>query len=214
VSHELRTPLTTIRGNLGLLGRQPASPTDEQADILADMVDVSDRLIRLVNELLLLARADAGQSLASESLYVQPVLEDVVRQARQLDNKRQIDLDVTPGLTILGDPDALKQVLLVLLDNALKHSEGAIDVFAHRNGTRVEISVTDHGPGIPPDKLERVFDRFYRGNDSIITNGFGLGLPIAKALTEGMGGTIELESELGIGSSIFLRFSPADKNYL
>jgi signal transduction histidine kinase len=213
VSHELRTPLTTIRGNLGLLGRQPASPPDEQADILADMVDESDRLIRLVNELLLLARADAGRNLTGESIEIQPVLEETVRQAHQLEQNRKITLEVQPEIFISGDRDAFKQVLLILLDNALKHSDGVIDVVANRNGDRVEISVKDYGPGISPDKLDLIFDRFYRGDDNIFTNGIGLGLPIAKALTEGMGGTINFESELGVGSTVILGFSPSDKSH-
>jgi two-component system OmpR family sensor kinase len=209
VSHELRTPLTTLRGNLGLLGRTPPLPPEEQADILADMVDESNRLIRLVNDLLLLARADTERSLNKEPLTIQPVLEETVRQAHQLDVKRDITLNVLPGTIIFGDRDAFKQVMLVLLDNALKHSGGDINVEATRNGAQVEICVQDHGPGISPDTLEHVFDRFYRGDDSSLAPGFGLGLPIAKALTEGMGGTIAIESELGKGSIVTLRFSAA-----
>jgi two-component system, OmpR family, sensor kinase len=207
VSHELRTPLTTLRGNLGLLRRDPPAPPEEQADILADMVDESDRLIRLVNDLLLLARADAGRSLAKDPLEIQPVLEENVRQARQLDPERQILLEVSPDLAICGDRDAFKQVMLILLDNALKHSAGEIKVKAVRSGEQVEIRVQDHGPGIPPDKLEHVFDRFYRGDDSSTIPGFGLGLPIAKVLIDGMGGTIAIESELGKGSAVVLQFA-------
>jgi len=204
---ELRTPLTTLRGNLGLLGRTPPAPPEEQADILADMVHESDRLIRLVNDLLLLARADAGRSLSKEPLSVEPVLEETVRQAHQLDAKRQISLDVSPGITTMGDRDALKQVMLILLDNALKHSDGDIVVEANRDGAQVKISVQDHGHGISPDQLEHVFDRFYRAGEGSIAPGFGLGLPIAKALTEGMGGTITIHSTLGQGSIVTLRFS-------
>jgi len=211
VSHELRTPLTTLRGNLGLLRRNPPAPPEEQADILADMVDESDRLIRLVNDLLLLARADAGRSLAKEPLEIQPVLEETLRQAHQLDTKRQITLDVSSGILIRGDRDAFKQVLLILLDNALKHSAGEINVKASRNGGQVEVRVQDHGPGIPPDKLERVFDRFYRGDNSPMTPGFGLGLPIAKTLVEGMGGTIAVESEVSQGSTVFVCFPALNK---
>jgi two-component system OmpR family sensor kinase len=207
VSHELRTPLTTLRGNLGLLGRIPPPPHEEQADILVDMVDESDRLIRLVNELLLLARADAGRNLNVEPLTIQPVLEETIRQAHQLDLKRQITLDVSPEVTAVGDRDAFKQVMLILLDNALKHSDGDIHVEANGNGAQVEIRVHDHGRGISPDELDHVFDRFYRGDDGSIGPGFGLGLPIAKTLTEGMGGIIAIESELGKGSIVILRFS-------
>jgi len=209
VSHELRTPITTLRGNLGLLHLNPPAPHEEQADILADMVDESDRLIRLVNDLLMLASADAGRSLAKDPLKIQPVLEETIRQSHQLDTKRQISLDIPPGINVLGDQDAFKQVMLILLDNALKHTDGVIDVKADWSGTQVEIHVQDHGHGIPQDQLEHIFDRFYRGDDSSIAPGFGLGLPIAKALVESMGGTITIESILGKGSIVTLRFPAA-----
>jgi len=210
VSHELRTPLTTLRGNLGLLSRNPPAPSEEQADILADMVDESDRLIRLVNELLLLARADAGRSLTEDSIDLQPVLAETIRQARQLDLKRQISLDAPPDSYILGDRDALKQVMLILLDNALKHSSGDVQVSAVKKNGQVEIRVQDHGPGFPPEKVARVFDRFYRGEDASVVSGFGLGLPIAKALVEGMGGAITVDSTPGQGSTLILQFKTSN----
>ena len=207
VSHELRTPLTTLRGNLGLMRRD--LPAEEKTDIVNDMVDESDRLIRLVNELLLLARADAGRSLAKEALDASAVLEETCHQARQLDSQRQINLDIPADLSILGDRDAFKQVALILLDNALKHSSGNINVTAEQMGKQVEIRVQDFGEGIPADKLEHVFDRFYRGDDTSTIPGFGLGLPIAKTLVEAQGGEIILESEVGKGSIIVLRFNAA-----
>lgn len=204
VSHELRTPLTTLRGNLGLLRRNP--PPEEQADILNDMVEESDRLIRLVNDLLQLARADAGRSLAKEPVEVSAVIEEASRQAQQLDPQRQIDLDAAPGLKLLGDWDAVKQVLLIALDNALKHSTGDLQIRAERNGSLVEIRVQDFGEGISPEKLERVFDRFYRGDDHPTISGFGLGLSIAKTLVEGQDGDIRIESQVGKGTTVILRF--------
>ncbi len=202
VSHELRTPLTTLRGNLGLLRRTP--PPEEQADILNDMVDESDRLIRLVNDLLQLARADAGRSLAKERVDVSAVLEETVGQANQLDPQREIQLDIDPNLKILGDQDALKQILLIALDNALKHSTGHIHVSAQQKGGSVEVRVRDVGEGIPPEKLEHIFDRFYRGDESSTLPGFGLGLPIARSLVESMDGVISMNSEPGHGSELIL----------
>ncbi|HLO32588.1 MAG TPA: ATP-binding protein [Anaerolineales bacterium] len=211
VSHELRTPLTTLRGNLGLLRRTP--PPEEQADILNDMVDESDRLIRLVNDLLLLARADAGRDLAKEPVDISSLLEETCRQARQLEPQRKITLTLPGDLTVLGDRDAVKQVLLIALDNALKHSPGDINVKAIQNGSIVEIYVQDFGEGIPPEKLEHIFDRFYRGDDTAAISGFGLGLPIAKSLVERQAGTIRIESEVGKGSLLILDFPYiADKN--
>jgi two-component system, OmpR family, sensor kinase len=207
VSHELRTPLTTLRGNLGLLRRTP--PPEEQADILNDMVEESDRLIRLVNDLLQLARADAGRALAKEPVEVASVVEETVRQANQLDPHRTIHLQADPGLKILGDKDALKQILLIALDNALKHSGGDINVNAERKGALIEIRVQDFGEGIPADRLEHIFDRFYRGDESASVPGFGLGLPIAKALVEAQTGEIKLESKIGQGSVVNLHFPAA-----
>ena len=212
VSHELRTPLTTLRGNLGLLDRNPPAPPEEQADILSDMVDESDRLIRLVNDLLLLARADAGRGLARESVAVQPVIEETARQMRLLDPDRQINLDIPPGLEVVGDRDAFKQVMMILLDNAIKHSDGEIDIRAILNNTTVVIRVQDYGEGISPDVLPHIFDRFYRGEDRVIVPGFGLGLPIAKALVEGMGGEVSIVSELGKGSIVTVHLPVSKEN--
>lgn len=207
VSHELRTPLTTLRGNLGLLKRNPAP--EIQADILNDMDDESDRLIRLVNDLLQLARADAGRSLAKESVEVSSLLEEVIRQSQLLDPKRKIQLDGTNQLQVKGDRDALKQVLIVVLDNAMKHSSGEIKVTSKKLGKKIEIRVQDQGEGIPPEKLKHVFDRFYRGEESASNPGFGLGLPIAKTLVNEMDGEIEMESEMGNGCVVKMRFHSA-----
>jgi signal transduction histidine kinase len=100
--------------------------------------------------------------------------------------------------------DAFKQILLIALDNALKHSSGEIAVTARRAGDRVEIQVVDHGEGIPSEKLAHIFDRFYRGEESSTIPGFGLGLPIARALVEAQGGEIEMQSEPGVGSVLTL----------
>jgi len=209
VSHELRTPLTTLRGNLGLLRRTAPMPPEEQADVLNDMVDESDRLIRLVNDLLSLARADAGRSLAKEAVDVSEVIDDACRQARQLDIQRQIHVDADLNLKILGDKDALKQILLIALDNALKHSTGDIHVSVRLNGRQVQIRVQDFGEGIPAEKLDHIFDRFYRGEGGTTIPGFGLGLPIAKSLVEKMDGEISMQSELGKGSVLMLGFRSA-----
>jgi signal transduction histidine kinase len=151
-------------------------------------------------------RAAAGRALAKEPVDVSAVLEETVPQARQLDAQREIQVQVDSGLQILGDKDALKEILLIALDNALKHSTSKIDVSAHQQGSLVEIRVQDFGEGIPAEKLERIFDRFYRGYDAATIQGFGLGLPIAKALTDAQSGEIKVESEMGKGSTVIVRF--------
>jgi len=210
VSHELRTPLTTLRGNLGLLRRTPPMPMEEQADILSDMVDESDRLIRLVNELLRLARADAGRNLVQESVDVSLVLEEVCKQTQLLDPQRSIQLDGAMQLKVMGDRDALKQILIIAVDNALKHSNREVRLSAKRIGQQVEIRVQDFGRGIPAEKLPHIFDRFYRVGGEDITPGFGLGLSIAKTLAERQNGEIAMESEVGQGSTLILKFNKGD----
>jgi len=213
VSHELRTPLTTVRGNLDLLRRQPPLPAEEQADILTDLVVESDRLARLVNDLLVLARADAGRSLAKERVEVLPALEEVCRQAHVLAPGRQVSWLAPPDLALSGDRDAFKQVLLILLDNALKHSDGAVELIGVRQEAQAVISVRDHGAGIPPGVLEHVFDRFYRGEESSGAPGFGLGLSIARSLVEAQGGTIEMHSVVGEGSEVVVKMEiPVQKS--
>jgi two-component system, OmpR family, sensor kinase len=203
VSHELRTPLTTVRGNLALLRRNPPLPDAEQADVLADLVEESDRLVRLVNDLLVLARADAGRSLVLQPVQLQPIVEEACRHARQLDPEREI-VESAQEVTALGDRDAVKQVLLILLDNALKYSQGTITIATGVVGNQALISVKDEGPGIPPEVVEHVFERFYRGDVNPSVPGFGLGLPIAKSLVEEQEGVITIESEVGKGSVVRL----------
>jgi two-component system OmpR family sensor kinase len=211
VSHELRTPLTTLRGNLALLRRQPSISTEDKEDILDDMVGESDRLIRLVSDLLALARAESGQPLRSEFVRLKPLVEDVCRQARLLDADRTITCEPLPDVTIVGEQDALKQVLLILVDNALKHTSGPITVSTiadeppgMQNPPRlsVTISIRDSGPGIAPEMMSHVFERFCRGEDTRDTPGLGLGLPIAKALVEAQGGKLTIDSQVDRGSVV------------
>jgi two-component system OmpR family sensor kinase len=211
VSHELRTPLTTLRGNLALLRRQPSISSEDREDILGDMVDESDRLIRLVNDLLMLVRAGVGRQLRSEPIQVKPLVEEVARQTQLLDPGRIIACDSLPDVAVAGDQDALKQVLLILMDNALKHTTGPITIstaVADAKGSRnpsdpsVAISIRDSGPGISPEVLCHLFERFYRGEDARETSGLGLGLPIAKALVEAQDGRLTIDSQVDRGSVV------------
>ncbi len=207
-SHELRTPLTTLRGNLHLLQRQPPLMSEEQADILADVVAENERLIRLVNDLLSLARVDAKRSLQSEAILIQPMLEDLRQQIQLLTPDQKIICNLEPEISILGDHDALKQVLLALLDNAVKHtpSPSTITLATTITGHQAVITIQDNGPGIEPAALPHIFDRFYRGNTARTGTGAGLGLAIAKELTEAQHGTLTVESQVGYGTTFTLTF--------
>jgi two-component system, OmpR family, sensor kinase len=206
VSHELRTPLTTLRGNLELLRRTPPIPDEEQVDIRNDMVEESDRLIRLVNDLLTLARADAGRNRDLQKVLVKPCVSEVIRQSLIVHEKRKILKDIPSDAEIYADRDAFKQILLILVDNALKYSKEEIEINVVENDFQTEIRVKDHGTGLSSEKLEHVFDRFYRNEDTANVTGFGLGLAIAKSLAETQNGDILMTSEFGKGSEVTLRF--------
>jgi two-component system OmpR family sensor kinase len=213
-SHELRTPLTTIRGNIALLQREPPISPEDRAAVLTDLAGECDRLIRLVNNLLVLARADAGQPLRRDVVDLEPLVHDVCRQARLLAPDRAIVCAEPIGGTIVGDRDALKQVLLILLDNAVRHTppDGLITITTAVEGERTLLSVRDTGPGIPPDVLPHIFERFYRADASRTGTGTGLGLAIAKALVEAQQGTLSVESVVGQGTTftVSLPRSPVD----
>jgi signal transduction histidine kinase len=210
-SHELRTPLTTLRGNLGLLQRQPPIKAEDRADVLADMVDETERLMRLVNELLALARMDAGRPLQQDPILLGPLLADVCHQAKLLAPERTIVCRAEVGMTVRGDSDALKQVLLALLDNALKHTPpgATITLSATAQEEQIAVQVSDNGPGIAPAHLPHNFDRFYRGDAARSSPGTGLGLAIAHELTRAQQGIITVESQVGQGSTFTLMLPAA-----
>ncbi len=201
-SHELRTPLTTIRGNIELLCREPPMSANERADVLADVKDEVERLIRLVKQLLVLARADAGRPLHCEPVAIHPLIEDVYRETALLAPQRMVLCQTPPAATVLGDHDALKQVLLILVDNALVHTpaQATISIETEQKDHQVAISVRDSGSGIAPQALPHIFERFYRGSTSRTGGGTGLGLSIAQELVRGQQGTLTVESRVGQGS--------------
>jgi signal transduction histidine kinase len=202
-SHELRTPLTTIRGNLGLLQRQPPITEEDERAVLGDMVDETNRLIRLVNDLLVLARSDAGRALRHEPVSIAPLVDEVCRQARLLGEQRAIVCEDVPAVSVMGDQDAIKQVLLILLDNALKFTpeNGTITIGATKTDRMAGIYIHDTGPGIAPETLPHIFERFYQSDESRTGSGAGLGLAIAQELIEAQQGEITVESQIGKGST-------------
>jgi len=211
-SHELRTPLTTLRGNIGLLQRRPAISPEDRADVLADMVDETERLMRLAAQLLALARADAGRPWQPAPLQLKPLLEEVCQQLQLLAPRRAIMCRPDPRAAVLADPDALKQILLILLDNALKHTppEAAITLAAALHNGQVAIRVSDNGPGIPPAHLPHIFERFYRGDAARSSPGAGLGLAIAGELAKAQHAALAVESQPGQGCAFTLTFPTAN----
>ena len=212
-SHELRSPLTSVQGfaELLLLEREKLDP--KQAETVEVILDNTRHLVRLLNDLLDLARSDAGR------LTIRPVptdtaalVEEAVRTMRaQFDGRAQrLELEIEPDLPrIEADRDRIRQVLVNLLTNANEYCpEGAgIGVKVGRNDADVEIDVRDDGPGIPEDQLAHIFERFSRGDagETQRVGGTGLGLAISKSLVELHGGTIDAESAPGEGSTFRVR---------
>ncbi len=205
VSHELRTPLTIMLSSLDLVGTVGATDPDFQARALADLRVEAERMARMVTQLLLLARTDAGAAATSEPLLIVDLLVDVCRQARPSENAAGLtcpELSSLEGAVVWGNADYLKQLFLILLDNAFKYTpaHGSVQLRADLAGEDVQVSVIDTGIGISAADLPRIFDRFYRAANARSSRGMGLGLAIARRLVEQHGGHIEVTSEEGRGS--------------
>jgi two-component system sensor histidine kinase BaeS len=212
-SHELRSPLTSVQGFAELLMLDRDSLTAKQVETVEIILDNCRHLVRLLNDLLDLARSDAGRlAIRPAPTEVGPLVDDAVRTMRgQTEGKRQaLTETIEPGLPVIEvEPGRIRQILVNLLTNAHEYCpEGAsIEVTARAVAADVEISVSDNGPGIPADQLERIFDRFTRGDAGLTqrVGGTGLGLAISKSLVELHGGTIEAESTAGQGSTFRFR---------
>jgi two-component system sensor histidine kinase MtrB len=212
-SHELRSPLTSVQGfaELLMLERERLSP--KQAETVEVILDNCRHLGRLLNDLLDLARSDAGRlALRREPTELAPLIGDVVRTMRaQTDAAGQtLTARVEPSLPPLEvEPGRIRQILVNLLTNAHEYSpEGStIEVSARAVGAEVEIAVRDDGSGIPEPQLQRIFERFVRGDAGLTqrVGGTGLGLAISRSLVELHGGTIRAESEVGVGSTFSFR---------
>ncbi len=188
-SHELRTPLTTIQGNAGLLSRGPALTDDVRAAAVTDIAEESARMARLVDRLLTLARADSGLRLSLAPTDLKPIVEEVSRQAATLRPDRILTVEASPA-AIDGDEDALRQLLWILLDNALRHAKSKVDVRVSTESGWARVLVADDGPGIAAAERERVFERFYRADPSRSGGHSGLGLAIARWIVDQLHGRI------------------------
>jgi signal transduction histidine kinase len=218
VSHELRTPLTSIKGSLQLVLADPASvPDAEYQELLTVGLTNTERLIRLINDILDISKIEAGRLMLKRSA-VPPA--ELVRQSIAAIAQAPAGVRITASVSdplpdVYGDPDRLLQALLNLLSNALKFAPPAtaVEVAVARDGDHfVRFSVTDHGPGIPADKMSRLFQRFQQLDASTTRRipGTGLGLAITKALVEEHGGRIEVTSVEGAGSTFSFIIPVAD----
>jgi hypothetical protein len=210
-AHELRAPLTGIRGNLELVRRFPQMDPAERDQALLDAEREAGRLARLITDLLEVARGDArsAQRPELEPVALGALLSEALRGAAHL-GAHPLSSDLE-DVTVLGDRDRLKQLTLILLENAMKYSPADTPVHlrscAEPGWARIEI--VDRGPGIAPEHLERVFERFYRADSArtpgVDPGGTGLGLPIARMIAEAHGGSVHLDSALGLGTTAVVR---------
>jgi signal transduction histidine kinase len=219
-SHELRTPLTTVRGNVDLLAHD--LPASERAEILAETIEELDRMARLVQALLLLAESDELAPVERKPVRLDLLASEVAERVAGPDTWR-LAMQVEP-VTVLGDEDRLRQLVINLVDNALRHATnttaGGVRVRIVRQPPDALLSVEDNGPGLPPELLRRVFDRFYRVDRgrSRAQGGTGLGLAIVRHIARLHGGRAWAENVAGDSGTIAgARFSvllPAEPSWV
>ncbi len=214
-SHELRTPVTAISGHASYLLRR-TSPDEQQKESLKIIRSESERLTNLIASLLQLARSDSGALvMARDPILSGLFLAEIVRELMPLAQAQRTALTVAgQEVTFEGDADRLKQVIINLVSNALKAGARTITLSSRpeEDGTEVRLTVQDDGPGIPEDQLDRLFDRFYRLEDSRSRDvgGAGLGLSIARGIVEAHGGRIWLESKVGQGTAAHVQLPIGD----
>jgi heavy metal sensor kinase len=214
-SHELRTPLTVMKGETELALRR-ARPAEDYKLVMESTLEEIDRMAQIVDELLFLSRADLGEvRIESQPVRLDALVEDIQRQAVVLGQEQEIQVMVgsVALVQVQGDELRLRELLLNLVDNAVKYSRpgGKVEIALARDAGMARLSVTDQGIGISAEAQTRIFDRFYRTDDARAhaKKGTGLGLSICKWIVEAHHGRIEVQSKVGEGSR-FTVILPAD----
>jgi PAS domain S-box-containing protein len=213
VSHELRTPLTSIKGSVdNMLDGLTGSLNEKQIRYLSRIKSNTDRLSRLINDLLDLSRIESGRvEVRPTTLPLTALVEEVAEHMKALAAEKLIRIEVPPldpSVTVWADRDKVTQVLMNLIGNAVKFTpqDGKVTVALEKNGNDyIQISVADTGPGILPEEQYNIFSKFYQvaNIDKQKPKGSGLGLAISKALVEMHGGKIWMDSEVGRGSTFY-----------
>lgn len=213
VTHELRTPLTSIRAFSEILLSNPDVEVEQRSKFLAIIVKESERLTRLINQVLDMAKIDSGRiDWHIADLDLRELIEDAVNSTRQLFDDKAVVLQEQLGdkaVIIAGDRDRLIQVIINLLSNAVKFcpdEQGQVVIRLYAVETRWRITVSDNGPGIAPDQHQLIFEKFHQVTDVHAgkPKGTGLGLPISQKIVEHHGGSIWVESEPGHGSTFIV----------
>ena len=213
-SHELRTPLTSVRGYAELFRRGAAENPADLAVVMRRIEAEAERMGRLVDDLLLLGKLDQDRPLERGPVSLPNLVEDLVTDHRLLHPDWPITFEADAGCVVVGDPGRLRQAVANLLSNARSHTPPGtrIDVSVRATDRGVVVAVKDHGPGIPEDHVEHLFERFYRADPSRAraSGGSGLGLSIVEAIARGHEGSVEVESTLGDGAT-FRIVLPGDR---
>ena len=206
-SHELRTPLTIMRGEIEL-GLRKEQSSDEYRQVLLSAHEEIIRMTTIIENLLALAKADTGRATHNfQDVWLRPLIQEVYEDSKILAEEKQINVRLAQldDTLVLGDPIRIRQLLLNLIDNAIKYTsaQGSIELSLIRGEGIAKISVRDTGIGIPKDEQQKIFDRFYRVDKarSRELGGSGLGLSIVKWITEQHNGKISVESEVGKGTT-------------
>jgi signal transduction histidine kinase len=206
-SHELRTPLTTIRTNAEFLREHPDVAPADRAEAIADIAGESSRMSELVDGLLLLARADAGAPLETRPVDLSGLVDEVGQKATR--QGRPVKTTAEQAI-VEADKAALTRLIWILVDNAFRHGAGDVEMELAVDGGAAILTVADRGRGIPPQDLERVFDRFYRADSARSSPGSGLGLAIARSIAVAHGGAIRALNRDG-GGALFQVWLPLMK---
>jgi heavy metal sensor kinase len=206
IAHELRTPIAALRGEIELASMRP-STSDDQREIYASQLEELDKLKRLIDQLLTLARAESGQiPLAHERVELAAIVESVVDQLEPVAQAQALSLEsrIVARPCILGDASWIERLLLNLLDNAFKFTPagGAVTVRLDEEGDEAVLEVRDTGVGMTPDVVPHVFERFYRGDPARSAGGFGVGvgLSLVKWIVDRHNGTVRATATPGAGS--------------
>ncbi|HZM57636.1 MAG TPA: HAMP domain-containing sensor histidine kinase [Acidimicrobiales bacterium] len=210
-SHELRTPVSVILGISDLWRQGALRAGDASDDAMRRIGQSGRRMGGLVEDLLLLAHLDDGRTIELECVDLEPLLHDAIHDASATDPLRNITLEVTGRVVVMGDEAALRQVIANLITNSLRHtpSQATITIRAIAVGNRVTVDVVDSGPGMTPDEAGKAFDRFWRADASRTRSGTGLGLAIVAGIVAAHHGTVTIDSGRDRGTTVTVRLPSA-----
>jgi signal transduction histidine kinase len=218
-SHELRTPMAVVQASLDVIRSNPDELVSEQKQWLNNIGESVEEMATLVDSLLFLARFDSHQHTINKKTFAldQAIMNALDPYKFLAETKKvKFSVSLTPGMELYGDEGRIKQVICILLDNALRHTPagGGIKVILQKNNRNAQLTVSDTGEGIPIEHLKKIFERFYQVDPSRNKGGAGLGLSIAKCIVEAHDGGIQAISKVGAGASFFIRLPIATSHPL